>query len=271
MKKTLVSPMDLQRGVTGAVTNNLLNLLFPNHCHFCGMLLSSGVCICASCSAMLEIIEESTCHRCGAPLQKDAKPEADICSQCRDLNFVFIRNVSLGIFDGVFRKLIHLYKFDGRRSLHHLFAHALYMNHRTYIEEADCIVHVPLTASRYAERGFNQSSLLAKRLAYLSHGVYMGSALRRTGSAAPQSNMTSRVERITNITDRFTVRSRCGSGIENKAILLIDDVLTTGATASACASALMDAHADCVKVLTIARSVKREPGLYLSPNRPIMK
>jgi ComF family protein len=193
------------------------------------------------------------------------------CGQCAELSFLFGRNVSLGVFDGVLRRLIHLYKFEGRRSLHRFFATRLFIHNRSYINGADCIVPVPLSRTRYAERGFNQSYLLARSVARHAGVDFLGSALCRKGNAAPQSSVSSQQERITNLTDHFTVRAGFADSIRGRRVLLIDDVLTTGVTASACARALFESGAHSVDVLTIARSLKTAGTLYLSSNRPIMK
>ncbi len=268
---TYMSPMDLQRGMKGNALSDVLNLLLPNHCYFCGVSLSSGVCICTACSKSLEIIEGVVCARCGSPLSPETKPEGNGCSQCVELTFLFGRNVSLGIFEGFLRRLIHLYKFEGRRSLHRFFATSLLTHRRAYIDGADLIVPVPLSPVRYTERGFNQSYLFAKEVARKAHASFIGSALYRRGNAAPQSSVSSQHERVTNLTDHFKVRAGITDSIEGRRILLIDDVLTTGVTASACARVLLEAGAHSVDVLTLARSLKAAGTLYLSANRPIMK
>jgi len=263
--------MDLQRGMKGNAFHDVLNLLLPNHCHFCGVSLSSGVCICETCSKSLEIIKDVVCTRCGSPLAPGTEQERNGCRQCAELTFLFGRNVSLGIFDGYLRRLIHLYKFEGRRSLHRFFAASLLAHRRAYIDGVDLIVPVPLSRIRFAERGFNQSSLLARSVARNVHAGLIGNVLSRMGNAAPQSSVSSQQERVTNLTDRFSVRSRFTGSLEGKRILLIDDVLTTGVTASACSRALLEAGALSVDVLTLARSLKAAPALYLSAIRPIMK
>ena len=263
--------MDLQQGIKGKGFFEVLNLLFPNRCHFCGASLSSGACVCASCSKSIEIIEGAVCTRCGAPHPSDAKPAEKGCGQCTELTFLFGRNVSLGVFDGFLRRLIHLYKFEGRRSLYRLFAAALFIHRREYIEAADFLIPVPLSAVRYSERGFNQSYMLAKEVARLAHVRFIGSVINRSGHAAPQSSVSSQKERVSNLSDRFSVRARFEGSLKNKRLLLVDDVLTTGVTASACAGALIEAGAFSVDVLTLARSLKSAAPLYLSSNRPIMK
>jgi ComF family protein len=220
---------------------------------------------------LLETIDGAACGRCGAPLAAGHHAADGECIQCVELSFQFGRNVSLGIFDGRLRNLIHAYKFEGRWSLHRIFAALLYGRNRTYIECADVITAVPLSSGRYVERGYNQSFLLAGSVARLAHVHFMGRVIKRKGHAAPQSSISSRQDRITNLSDTFTARTTHQHSLRHKRILLVDDVLTTGVTASACARALMRAGALSVNVLTIARALKGAAALYLSSNRPIMK
>ena len=265
--------MDVQLGEKGLenVPGDVLNLLFPNHCYFCGVSLNTGVCICSRCSSALEIIQGTVCTRCGSPLVTGDVFHGKSCSQCSDLDFTFGRNESLGIFEGLLRKLIHLYKFEGRRSLYRLFATLLLTHRRAFIMQHDLIVPVPLSPARFAERGFNQSFLIARAVARHVRIACAGNGLCRRGNAAPLSSVPSHRERISNLTDRISVRESHIKRVENRQVLLIDDVLTTGATASACAEALFKADAAKVNVLTLARSLKTSGALYLSGNRPIMK
>jgi ComF family protein len=266
-----MSPMDLLHGTKGKAFLDTLNLLLPNRCRFCGASLSSGVCVCDGCIHLLEIIDRVSCSRCGAPVDSNPISVDGACSQCRELSFLFGRNVSLGVFSGRLRNLIHAFKFEGRRSLHWFFADLLHRTTQLYIQRADVLAAVPLSTARYAERGYNQSFLLARSVARHADMPFVGRAIRRRGNAAPQSSISARQDRITNLSDTFAVGNRYVCRFRHKRILLVDDVLTTGATASACAEALLRAGASSVDVLTIARSLKGTAALYLSPNRPIIK
>jgi ComF family protein len=245
----------------------VLDLLLPNRCFFCDERLSGGVCICEGCLSTLEFIGTNTCRRCGAPAHRSVL----WCMQCSGLEFRFNRNLSLGVFEGRLRRLVHLFKFEGRWSLFRPLGRLLVGAHGSYIARYDLLVPIPLSPARFAERGYNQSALLTRAVSEMTGVRSMERALERRGNALPQSSVKSVEQRMKNITDVFTVRNRLKPLIRGKRVLLIDDVLTTGATASAVADALFRSGAAVVDVLTLARALKAAGGLYHLKNRPIMK
>jgi predicted amidophosphoribosyltransferase len=118
------------------------------------------------------------------------------------------------------------------------------------------IMPVPLSKSRYFERGFNQSFLIASDIANKISIPFSGRLMKRYGRSRPQSSIESLHIRCINMTDKFVIPYRYQSLVRGKDILLIDDVLTTGATASACARTLHQCGAANVDLLSMARSVK---------------
>jgi ComF family protein len=234
---------------------DVLSLFFPGKCFVCGGALPRGSCICAECLGAVRAIEGETCGRCGAPLAGGRSEHARDCPQCADLRLVFGRNVSFGVHRGVLRELVHLYKFGKRRSLHVLFAGLLTGSKGPFISGYDLIVPVPLARERALERGYNQSFLVARAIAARLHVSFVGEALVRRGNSVPQSGIRTRRERLANITDRIAVAARAAGAVRGKAVLLFDDVLTTGATASGCARALLGEGARSVDLLTIARTL----------------
>ncbi len=240
----------------GIAPVTLLTLLLPNRCLFCKVLLKSGSCICNNCLAKIDIIDSNHCARCGAPSDRRGAEIGNFCEQCRELQFDFRKNRSLGVFKGDLRKLIHLYKFEGRRSIFRVFSHLSVMCKESYILSHEMIVPVPLSKRRYSERGFNQSFLIGREIAKKIPIPFFGGLLKRSGRARPQSSIESIHIRWSNMTDKFIVAPRYKELLRGKDILLIDDVLTTGATASACARTLYKCGAANVDLLSMARSVK---------------
>jgi ComF family protein len=235
----------------------LLNLLFPNSCSFCARRLDSGVCVCEECLKELEVVNDPACERCGAPdLELHSEyPHRASCPHCEDLYFGFHTNKSLGIYTGRLRELIQLYKFQKRRLLFRTFVELLVAHRERYILEHDLLLPMPLSRSRYSERGFNQCQLIAQGIAKTLGIPFFGDILQREGHARPQSSLRSREARMANMTDRFRVRGKWQPHIEGRNALLFDDVMTTGATASRCAEALYGAGAENVDLLTLGRSL----------------
>ena len=251
------------REVYQEVSRSVLNVLFPSHCYFCHRVLTRGSCICESCLNELEIIEGAFCTRCGAPVIPGEVKESFGCMHCADLCFTFRRNESIGVFSGKLRELVHLFKFQRRKSLFNVFSSLALKYKRHYIETHQILIPVPLTRARYSERGFNQASLIAYALSRIVKIGYFGELLKRVGNSLPQSTVLSRELRYKNMTDCFVLRKRFIEQIRGRNVLLVDDVLTTGATASACARALYDEGAENVDVLTIGRTKVSERPLYI--------
>ena len=164
----------------------------------------------------------------------------------------FDRAASFGSYDGALRSLIHLLKYAGMRplapGLSRLMDRALPIDDRY-----DLIVPVPLHWQRRWRRGFNQAELLAREVSK-HRRIPILNALRRNKSTATQAALTS-AGRRRNMAGAFQARS--GVDLRQQRILLIDDVFTTGATASACALALKKAGAETVSLLTLARADRR--------------
>ena len=235
----------------------MLNLVFPDDCRVCGSALRnlSRIPVCPDCLNSPEpFVAEYFCPECGTPfLNASPLDESGRCALCRLGLSGFDRVHSFGEYSGTLRKLIHLYKY-GRvyplaQALAGLLARALPRQ-----ERFDVIVPMPLHWLRRWRRGFNQSQLLARMLAERT-GLPCCDAVRKRKRTPPQAGLTS-AERRTNVAGAFQVKRR--NEIEGRHVLLIDDVLTTGATAGACSAALKRAGASRVTVLTLARVDRRK-------------
>ncbi len=233
----------------------VLALLFPNRCYYCKKVLEKGCFVCSDCLKAIDIIQAPFCKKCGAPLGKEIVIDRH-CFQCRNLVFHFQRNESLGVFSGKLRDYIHVYKFEKRRFLYRIFTDLLVQYKKEYIMSHDVLVPMPLTQSRYTERGFNQSYLIAKEISKRVPILFSGHGVIRRGKSRPQSSIPTIKERLNNVTDRFLLKKGSRKLIKDKNILIFDDVLTTGATSSKCAQALYEEEAQNVDILTIARAIK---------------
>ena len=225
----------------------------------------SRIPVCAGCLAQPEPLSaEFFCAACRTPFVNPFPLDAEgRCALCRGGLRGFDAAYCFGSYEGVLRELIHLYKY-GRvktlaRPLAGLLARALPRD-----ECFDAVTPVPLHWRRLWSRGFNQSELLARALARGS-GIPMVRALRRTRSTASQAGLGGSARRK-NVAAAFRVRRLGGLArkLAGRRILLIDDVLTTGATATACANALKGAGTARVAVLTVARVDRRTSGVRTS-------
>jgi ComF family protein len=193
------------------------------------------------------------CTVCRTPFRNPYPLDAaGQCAPCRLGLRGFDAAYCYGAYEGVLRDLIHLYKYAGMRPLAKplgdLLGAALPRDQRFEV-----VVPVPLHWRRRWSRGFNQAELLARATA-LRCGIPMRKALRRTRSTETQAGL-SNSRRRRNVADAFRVTSR--QDVAGRRVLLVDDVMTTGATAGACAAALKRDGARSVALLALARVDRR--------------
>lgn len=215
--------------------------------------------MCRSCLLSPQpLTAEYFCISCRTPFQNGFPlDELGRCALCRNGLRRFDAAYSFGAYEGDLRKLIHLLKYAGIRPLAKplsgFLADALPRDQRF-----DAIVPVPLHWRRRWQRGFNQSELLARALSKRT-AIPVIAALRRTRATSAQAGL-SNTRRRQNVTSAFSCRRP--ERIQGRRLLLIDDVMTTGSTATACAGALKSAGAAGVCLLTLARVDRRmEPAL----------
>jgi ComF family protein len=225
----------------------------------CGRPLEeiSRVPVCRSCLTAPAAFEaEFFCASCRTPF-RNAFPldEKGRCALCRNGLRSFDAAYCFGSYEGVLRKLIQLYKYGKVRSLAAPLS-AFLLRALPRDEQIDVVLPVPLHWHRRWQRGFNQAELIAGIVAR-RRGVRLAGALRRVRATESQAGL-SNTSRRRNLAGAF--RCRQASVVAGGRVLLIDDVLTTGSTAAACAQALKRAGAARVVVLTIARVDRRFDG-----------
>jgi len=240
------------------VLDSLLNVVFPDQCFICALPISRrqdcGICDnCWNKTIALQI-RPPRCSSCGLPFQSFQDDSDHLCGDCILQMPSFSGARSFGYYTGELSRLIQEFKFHGRRNLVELFAPLLA---GTFVEnwareDFDLIVAVPLHKKRKRQRGYNQSELLARSLSSRIAVPYQ-QALMRIRSTLPQVGLTDS-RRQENVRNAF--RCHNPGHVSQRRILLIDDVMTTGATVASAAQALMDGGALRVSVLTVARAGK---------------
>lgn len=221
-----------------------MDLLFPPRCLLCGSLCEPGGHVgqvCAGCAASLPRIRGPACERCGIELISEER----LCTRCRSRPFAFDRNVALFPYLGAVRELILRYKVAARPSLADLWAGLLEPVYRSLYAGLP-LVPVPGRASVRRERGWEHVDLVASRLES-RYGVPVLRALRRGGSGTAQKALDYE-GRAANIRGTFA----CTAARVPPAVVVLDDVLTTGATLSECARLLRESGARSVWALTLA-------------------
>ena len=227
-----------------------LDLLFPRWCVGCGR---EGDFICPACLKSLPRITPPLCPRCGQP-----QLNAVICPVCVGWQ-ASIEGIRAPFkFDGAIRRAIHEFKYNNLRAMAALLGQRLGDYLTANPLPAEVLVPVPLHRKRLRERGYNQSRLLALELAGLSGLPLVDDCLVRQRYTTPQIRTPGVDERRRNVADAFACRDR---RLEDRAVLLIDDVATSGATLDACARTLKESGASSVWGLVLAKEIKESaPG-----------
>ena len=230
--------------------------MFPDECRLCDAPLRefSRLPVCSACLKEIEpLAAEYSCSCCHTPfLNSYPLDEMGRCPLCRLGLSNFDAAFSYGVYDGKLRDLIHLFKYGKVRSLARPFGRLLIAAMPLGMR-FDAIVPMPMHWLRKWKRGFNQAELLARAVARHS-GIPLVNALRRTRRAPAQAGLSAS-QRRRNAAGSFGIRRP--EAVRGRHILLVDDVLTTGATARAAASVLKRAGAARVTVLTLARADRR--------------
>jgi ComF family protein len=231
----------------------LLDLLLPPLCLTCDRPVAAPGQFCATCFQSVTFITAPFCVRCGAPFVYAALAGGDgLCAHCRHQPPAFSRARAAFRYDAMARRLILPFKHGDRTDLAQPLARFMARAGKMLLEDADLLVPVPLHRTRLLSRRYNQAALLAGALARLAGRKMLPDALRRV-RATPMLGDLSAAERAETMAGVIAVRPGRAGRIAGRRILLIDDVLTTGATTNACARALLAAGARDVDVLALAR------------------
>ncbi|MBX9706615.1 MAG: ComF family protein [Caulobacteraceae bacterium] len=205
-------------------------------------------------------LEDPVCDGCGAAFEYDGGDFAsDRCAACLAKPYRFERCRAACVYDEASRSLILRFKHGDQQQFAPLFARWLSRAAAPLIEEADAIAPVPLHPRRLLMRRFNQAAEIARPLARDARRDYLPDALIRARATETQGGRSARGRRL-NVKSAFAVTETGARRVRGRRILLIDDVLTTGATAEACAKALLEAGARSVDLAVVARvRTAREP------------
>lgn len=221
---------------------NSLDWLYPPQCGGCGQ---SGSRWCQACQSAAQVVTPPVCPICGQHQSNN-----QICLKCRQSPPHYHALRSWAVFDGAVRNALHRLKYKRDIALGEVLSRNLLDLYCHLGWKVDLVVPVPLGVARQAERGYNQSALLAKPLA-LGCGVpYHSRALRKTRDTSSQVGL-SLEQRWNNVVGSFEADA---SYVEGKCVLVVDDVSTSGATLNACAQALTASGAVQVYALTLARA-----------------
>jgi len=238
----------------------LLDSVLPPLCLGCNEIVAEPGALCATCWPAFSFIAAPMCARCGVPFAEDIGENAQ-CGACLRRPPRYLRARSALVYDDRSRRLVLPFKHGDRTDMAKSCGLWMARAGRELLQDADMLIPVPLHWRRAWHRRYNQSGALARVIEHASGVKLRGELLQRVRPTEQQVGL-SRPQRASNVQGAFKVPADRQPEIAGRRVILIDDVLTSGATADACARALLRAKAVQVDVLVFARVVD-------SPRAPI--
>jgi len=238
----------------------LADLILPPVCIHCHEPVTEHGLLCAACWQGIDFITPPLCDRLGVPLPYASDAPTLSTAALREPP-VFGRARAAARFNGAMRNLIHSFKYADRHEGADMFAHLMQAAGGELLSEADMLMPVPLHPQKLWKRRFNQAAILAGKLSMLTGLPVDVTSLQRKRRTPSQVGL-SFTDRQSNVAAAFRLRAGRASHVRGKRILLIDDVLTTGATVSACARVLKEGGAAEVDCLAIAMAISDGAGRH---------
>ena len=241
--------------VARALMRGGMNTVLPPHCGACDAPVDVPGRLCAECWSKVGFIVAPYCACCGTPFEIEAETGA-VCAACFRTPPKYRRARAAILYRSVGRDLILALKMADRTWIAPALGGWMSRAGAELLQDADLIAPVPLHRWRLLARRFNQSALLAATVSRDSGTAWIPNLMVRARATKSRARLSAN-ERRKNVRSAFRVRKRHAELVRGKTILLVDDVITTGATAEACAQALLRSGAAGVDVLTLARTLDR--------------
>lgn len=244
------------RHAAASILRTAVDAVLPPRCLGCGDVVEDTGTLCGPCWSTLTWLGPPACACCGFPFPY-AAPEVTLCAACSRLPPAFERARAVFRYDDASRGLVLGFKHADETHAAPAYGRWLARAGADLLADADLIAPVPLHRWRLLYRRYNQAALLAHAVARQS-GIRLAVDLLARGRHTPQQGRMSPLARRRNVRAAFAVRPRWREPVEGKRVLLVDDVLTTGATVEECARVLRRQGAAGVDVVTLARVVRAQ-------------
>lgn len=227
---------------------NILDWIYPPRCCNCDRV---GVVFCPECESSIKPLAGNLCAICGYPLRSNKW----ICQKCASEKPPYESMRSWGSHEGALRHAVHALKYRRDLDLGHFFASRLVELVRKEAWQIDLVVPVPLSPGHLKQRGYNQSACISQNLAWLLGLPHSSTSIKRVKETQEQITLDVN-ERFMNLCDAFYANA---ATLEKKRVLIVDDVITTGATMQNCAKAVQNSGAETVYGISVARALLHHP------------
>ena len=245
---TLTSPQ-ISINPLSKLAKGVFHFILPPRCLACNELIAEQGGLCASCWQEMSFIEKPFCERTGKPMAFDIG-ESIVSAEAIANPPLYRKMRSPTRYDGTARRMVLSFKFHDRLDLTKHLARHMVRAGKDLLKEADIIIPVPLHRKRLFNRRFNQSAELAKEVSHLTNIPYALEALERIRPTKQQTSLDMN-ERYKNVEGAFRVPAREAIHVQGRRVILIDDVVTTGATINACTRALLREKPHHIDVLSL--------------------
>ncbi|MBA8756131.1 ComF family protein [Wolbachia pipientis] len=224
------------------------NLIFPSVCVSCECIIDENLNLCSECNKKINFLTKHYCNVCGVVISDNIYT----CGKCiiNPPPFKVLRSVFA--YDQHSRNMIINFKFFDNLNYVKIYAKWIPQANQDTFQNAEVIIPIPLHKMRLFKRKYNQAALLAKELSKLSNLSYTPFAIKRLRHTVPQAGLSLK-QREKNLKKAFKTSNK--KIIKNKIVILVDDVVTTGATVRSCSQEILNSGAKEVRVLSLARTV----------------
>ncbi len=229
------------------------SVIIPPRCYSCGVIVFGDDGLCGKCASEIKHISRPLCMICGVPFLYEQYENA-ICETCSHKKPYYSMARCAIVYNQIASKIISSFKYSDKTGNLNLIDSLLKSCTSECLQGVDYIAPVPIHSFKLLKRKYNQSALIAAKIAKGSEIEFVPTLLVKTRQTKPQA-VLSDVERRKNVRNSFALNKRYFNNIQGKTILLVDDVFTTGSTVNECAKVLIKSGAYRVNVITVARTM----------------
>lgn len=234
---------------------SLIGLIYPPQCAICNARTTRDFALCGRCWGQIPFIDGVVCDGCGTPLPGEWVDEAVHCDDCRTLSRPWSKGRAAAVYDEQMRRLVLALKYGDRPDLARSAAPWLARAGQEFFGPESVLVPVPLHRFRLLRRTYNQAVELARALSKHAQVQMLPDAVLRVKATAPLDHHSPE-ERVATLRGAFALNPKRAEELVGRQVILVDDVMTSGATFAAVADACKSAGAREVCVLALARAVK---------------